>query len=475
VIWLPPTLRLFLFSTVVASATALACGVASERAATVTPRSAGTETPEPATEAPAGTPTPDLAVLLQDGGVSIVQAAYDRLLDEYIDPVEPSRLLDGAWTSMVQQAGTESLEVPLKPTFSDDRASDFELFRGAYVKLASGSADPTTLRHAAIRGMAATLQDCHTFFLTPVLSDTLIESRAGRGTVGIGVELAGVPPLVTEVITGSPADRAGVLVGDRIVAVDGADTSQFGPNSTLGLVNGDPGTTVRFTLLRADGSRSEVEATRERVNPPNMDARVLDGGIGYVRIRHFVDGGIAEELRGALEGFETQGVTSWIIDLRGNPGGRLDYAAFSLFVPSGVIVRDRDRNGVVNEEVATGDGLPTLRPTSLIVNNRTGSVAEAFAAALQEYGVARVFGATTNGCVGYTDVREFGDGSSMAVTTHVNLGPVSGNVLNGVGVVPDEAVARTEDDIANARDPQLDAAIAYLSELTPAAPAGAAP
>ena len=127
------------------------------------------------------------------------------------------------------------------------------------------------------------------------------------------------------------------------------------------------------------------------------------------------------------------------------------------------MVRDRNREGAVHEDIATGAVLPSLRPTVVLTNNRTGSVAEVFAAALQEYDVATVMGGTSNGCVGYTDVREFGDGSSMAVTTHVNLGPVSGTVLNGVGVVPDQQVARTSDDIAAARDPQLDAAVAYLS------------
>jgi C-terminal processing protease CtpA/Prc len=76
--------------------------------------------------------------------------------------------------------------------------------------------------------------------------------------------------------------------------------------------------------------------------------------------------------------------------------------------------------------------------------------------------VAYVVGATTNGCVGYTDVSPLGDGSSLAVTTNVNQGPVSGKPLNGAGVVPDRAVARTQADIAAGRDTQLDAAVAYL-------------
>jgi carboxyl-terminal processing protease len=190
---------------------------------------------------------------------------------------------------------------------------------------------------------------------------------------------------------------------------------------------------------------------------------VLDGtAIGYVRMRHFIDSGVKEDLERALAAFEQQGVAAWIIDLRGNPGGRLDTPAISLFVRDGVVVRDRGRSGVIEEERATGDLLPVIRPTVLLTNNRTGSVAEIFAAALKEYGVAKTVGTNTNGCAGYTDVRDLGDGSSLAVTTHVHLGPVTNRELSGTGVPPDLVVPRSENDIANARDPQLDAAIGLL-------------
>ena len=123
--------------------------------------------------APVGTATPDTALLLKDGGIAMIQSAFDRLMDEYIQPEPSSRLLDGAWTLLGQEADTESLALPAKPAFDDDRASDFALFRGAYVQLTSGVTDATKLRYAAIGGMTAALQDCHTYFLNPVASDTL--------------------------------------------------------------------------------------------------------------------------------------------------------------------------------------------------------------------------------------------------------------------------------------------------------------
>jgi carboxyl-terminal processing protease len=421
-----------------------------------------TPTPGPPTAAPAPTATPD-SELERNGGIAIVQRAYDRLLDQYIEPVDPSRLLDGAWTVLSQEAEAQELDAPAKPAFADDREADFALFRQAYIALAQDANDASALRHASIRGMTEALQDCHTFFLSPVASDNLEGAREGRGTVGIGVELVGIPPLVTEVVATSPAERVGVLVGDRIVAIDGEDTTGEGPAGAYERLNGDEGTTVVVAVERDDGATAAAyEILRERVNPPNIEARLVEGVVGYVRVRNFVDDGIAADLRRTIDDFEIQGATAWVLDIRGNPGGRLDVGAISLFVPSGVIVRDQDRAGEIHEEMASGLALQTIRPMVLLTNNRTGSVAEVFAAALKEYGIAYVIGENTNGCAGYTTIEELGDGSSLAVTTHVNLGPVTSEVLAGPGVAPDETVLRTEEDIVALEDPQLDAAVEHL-------------
>ena len=454
--------RLALFAAL--SLALAACGV-SDPEPTPTPPPTTTIALTATPAGPAATPTPDLAVLLKDSGIAIIQIAYDRLLDEYIDPLEPAPLMAAAWDGVAAEAAALGLDAPPRPSFGATRADALAAFALAYVPFANGIADPTTLRYAAIRGMASSLADCHTFFLNPVASDTLIDTRSGVGAVGIGVELVGVPPLVAEAITGGPAARAGVLAGDRITAIDGADASRLGPAGAYDLINGGEGTNVRISLQRA-GAAAPVELLirRERVVAPNVESRLIDAAIGYVRIRHFTDGGVKDDLRQALTAFETQGVTAWIIDLRGNPGGRLDAPAISLFVRDGVIVRDRGRNGAIEEERATGDLLPLIRPIVILTNRNTGSVSEIFAAALQEYGVAQTVGAKTNGCVGYTDVRELGDGSSLAVTTHVHLGPVTNRELNGAGVQPDLVIGRSEYDIANLLDPQLDAAVARLRQ-----------
>jgi carboxyl-terminal processing protease len=432
------------------------CGVATEDTALTAAPPTATATVEPS-------PTPDDR-LLSDGGVALIQRAYERLLDQYIEPLDPSRILDGAWTLLAVRAEEEGIALPLKPEFADDRVADFELFKLAYIQTAAKSDDPTQLRYASIRGMTQALQDCHTFFLSPVASDTLTDQRGGKGTIGIGVDLAGVPPRITEIITAGPAERAGLKLGDTVVEIDGEDTSSLGPASAFERINGEEGTDLSLGVQRAgEAAIIGVTVKRERVTPPNIEGRIIDGKIGYVRVRNFVDTGIAAELRRTLDGFETSGATSWIIDMRGNPGGRLDTEAMSLFIKEGVIVRDQNRAGELSEDVASGNTLAVVRPTVLLTNNRTGSVAEVFAAALDEYDAAYIVGENTNGCVGYTDVQDLGDGSSLAVTTNVNLGPVTSAPLNGIGVAPDELVGRTADDIAAISDPQLDAAIAHLA------------
>src|SRR5438105_6921913 len=441
-----------------------ACGKTPARPTESPSETAVAETPTPyATATPNATATPDPAVLLQDGGIAIVRAASDRLLDEYIDPVEPASLLDAAWSGALGEAATLGISSPPRPSFAGDRAGAFASFSASYAQLTARVADAKQIRYAALKSMAQTLNDCHTFFLTPVASDTIVDTRAGKGSVGIGIELAGVPPLVTEVIAAGPGDRAGVLVGDRIVGIDGSDATSFGPASAFDLINGHEGSTLRLQLRRV-GQPSLVDVTmlRERVAPPNVESRIIAPPVGYIPIRNFTDGGVSSDVKAAVASFEGKGVTKWIIDLRDNPGGRLDVDAISLFVKNGVVVRDRGRGDKTDEWQATGAVLPLIRPIVLLTDNRTGSVAEAFAAALQEYGVAYVVGATSNGCVGFTDIQPLGDGSSLAVTTDVNLGPVTNKPLNGVGVVPDETVARTSADIANGDDPQLAAAVAHL-------------
>lgn len=447
----------------VAIAAACASGAAPSPAAT--PEATPTVVPT-ATPSPPSTPTPDPA-LREHGGVALVEKAFRLIVDGYVRPVGPGRLLEAAWSGAVEAAAATGASIPEAPALPDDPEAAWAAFREAYIALVDGNPglDATEVRYAAIDRMAASLDDCHTYFLRPVLAQVQEETRHGSRGVGVGVEvLAATPNVITEVYQGSPAERAGVRPGDRVLSVDGVDLSTATRDAVVGALRGPEGLEVTLVVRRpATGETLTFQLRRALVLPRNVERRLLDGGVGYVRVRAFVAGGVHEDVRAALEALELAGARAWILDLRDNYGGELDVGLPSLFIPSGPVVRVTYREG---GETWNADGgvLPFRRPMVLLINGLTGSVSEAMAAALDEYDVAYLIGEPTFGCAGFTVETPLGDGTTLAVTSGVNVGPVSGKSLEG-GVRPDEYVARTFDDLAAGRDPQLERAIVYLQSI----------
>lgn len=429
---------------------------------TAEPTIAPTATPSPVP----GTPTPDPA-LLAHGGVGIIEKAFRLIVDGYIRPVDPGALLGAAWSGASDAAGAAGATVPPGPTLPADPDGAWAAFRDAYVALmdANPNLDAAAVRYAAIDRMAASLQDCHTYFLKPVLAQVQDETRHGTRGVGVGVEvLAATPNVITEVYRGSPADRAGVRAGDRVLAVDGVDLSTATRDVVVGALRGPEGSEVTLVVRRpGTGETLTFRLRRALVVPANVEHELLPGGIGYVRVRAFVAGGVHDDVRQALLALDRQGARAWILDLRDNYGGELDVGLPSLFISSGPVVRVSYREGGETWN-ADGSVLPFRKPMVLLVNGLTGSVSEAIAAALDEYDVAYLIGEPTFGCAGFTVETPLGDGTTLAVTSGVNVGPVSGASLEG-GVQPDEYVARTFDDLAAGRDPQLDRALAYLRSI----------
>lgn len=429
---------------------------------TAEPTAAPTATPSPLP----GTPTPDPA-LLEHGGVGIIEKAFGLILDGYIRPVDPAALLGAAWSGASEAAAAAGARIPAAPVLPAGRDGAWAAFREAYVALVSANPDLDTssVRYAAIDRMAASLGDCHTYFLKPVLARVQEETRQGTRGVGVGVEvLAATPNVITEVYRGSPADVAGVRAGDRVLAVDGVDVSTATRDVVVGALRGPEGSEVTLMVRRpATGETLTFRLRRALVVPANVEHELLPGGIGYVRIRAFVAGGVHDGVRQALLELDRQGANAWILDLRDNYGGELDVGLPSLFIASGPVVRVSYREGGETWN-ADGSVLPFRKPMVLLVNGLTGSVSEAVAAALDEYDVAYLIGEPTFGCAGFTVETPLGDGTTLAVTSGVNVGPVSGASLEG-GVQPDEYVARTFDDLAAGRDPQLDRAVAYLRSI----------
>ncbi len=417
---------------------------------------------------PAPTPLPSP---LLNGGLELIGRAYDALLDYAIDPPAPRSLLDAAWreaTAEVRRLGAEPQEADPLP--ASGREEIWEAFQASYVALVVRLSEDQarSVRFAALGGMARSVNDCHTFYLPPTRSEALEELRSGRGSVGVGIEIAPVrPPYVREAVAGSPAARAGVRAGDQLLDVDGIDVTVLGAEMINDLLRGEPGSTVSVVVGRPPtGAAFAFSLDRAVVRPPAAEGRVVGNGIGYLRLRVFTSGtSLREQVDEIIAGFEAGEVRAWIIDLRDNPGGDRDLVLDGRFIGDEIAERTLLRDGGLEITDAEGEPYPQ-RPVAVLTNSGTASVAEIFAAMLQDQRRARVFGTTTARCAGFVSLQQFPDGSTLGVTIAQSLTPRTALPLYRTGVLPDEVLRQTADDLAAGRDPVLDRAAAWLATQT---------
>lgn len=399
---------------------------------------------------------------------------YQAILDTYVDRVEPAVLVTGALGGAHQgsvEGGLLPVESAIFDTaplrFSGDRNQDWRQLANpydAFLRKLRPRFDVSPIGRAAARGMLEALADPNAVYLP----QTAAQAQRTSQYAGIGVVLAGSlfegHPVVREVVPGGPAERAGIRVGDAILAVGNRATESMTLGASVAAIRGAEGTTVPLTLRRPGEQAShEVQVQRGMVqlSPLAMEVRA---GIGYLRLRAFEDG-ISEAARRALMESASAGVHGWVIDLRGADGGSFQEAVnlASFFVGPQTITLQEDRQR--RRTPVPGDTIPmdASLPAALIVDETTGGAAEVFAAALHDYKAAVVVGERTAGKAALTTAFALSDGSVAQITSQRLLSP-SGVQLHRVGLSPDEVVIEHMEDWVAGRDPQLDRAIAALTE-----------
>jgi carboxyl-terminal processing protease len=309
--------------------------------------------------------------------------------------------------------------------------------------------DDHELMQHAIRGMVSGL-DAHSTFLDEIeLEDLRIASEGSYSGIGIEVSYEDRLVVVVAPIEGSPADRAGLMTGDVIVAIDGHEVAPDGLSESIKRMRGKPGTRVRVTIER-DGVEEPVEYVIERaqVDVHSVRQALLEPGYGYLRISHFSETTLAD-LEVALatvrraSGRPVQGL---VLDLRGNPGGVLEAGVevADAFLEHGVIVTaaGRARDARFRMEATPGDISRGAR-LAVLVNGGSASASEIVAGALGDHGRAALIGRTTFGKGSVQTVLPLSEGRAIKLTTSRYYTP-AGTSIHEKGIEPELVLLRDD-------------------------------
>ena len=362
--------------------------------------------------------------------------------------------------------------ITLAATSGSEPQSKLDQLEGLIDERFIGEVDRAAIEDAAARAMVDALGDRWSYYLSAQEYQDYKEQMA-NSYVGIGITIQvtedGKGYLITKVNEGGPAEAAGLLPGDRMVAVAGQSVLDKDTTETRDLVRGKPGTFVDITVVR-NGEEMTFPVERKQVKTPVATAKLLDNHVGLITIVNF-DSRCADETIDAIEEMLDQGADALIFDVRFNPGGYakelvkvLDY-----LLPKGDLFRTVNYKGDVS--VDTSDAKCLEIPMAVLVNGSSYSAAEFFAVALSEYEAAVVVGEKTCGKGYYQVTMELDDGSAVGLSIGEYFTP-KGKNLAGIGITPDVEIPVDEETAAAIyagtldpmEDPQIQAALEALNK-----------
>ncbi|MCX6765892.1 MAG: S41 family peptidase [Candidatus Moranbacteria bacterium] len=354
-----------------------------------------------------------------------------------------------------------------------NRVLDFSLFWKAWDLLKekyvdSAKLDSRQLLYGAIKGLLQATGDPYTVFFDPEESKKFNEEIAGSFE-GIGAEMGIKGGMLTIIapLEGSPAEKAGLRAGDKVIKINGENSAEMGIEEAVDKIRGPKGTEVKLTIFRnGDKEAKEIAVQRDIINVKSVKAEFKDNGIAYVKISRFGED-TDREFNSAANQIINQKAKGIILDLRNNPGGYLDAAVniASKMIPKDQVVVIEEDSGKNQKKLLTrGGDLLSQIPTIVIINEGSASASEILAGALRE----------DRDNVTLVGKRSFGKGSvqelvplpqdiAVKITVARWLTP-KGEQINEVGINPDVEVDLTSDDYENNRDPQLDRTMEILKE-----------
>ena len=356
------------------------------------------------------------------------------------------------------------LEVGLKPTKLDQ-------LEGLIEEKFIGEADQEKLADAAATAMVKATGDRWSYYI-PASEYEAHREQSENAYVGVGMTIQATEDgsgfLIVDVVSGGPAEEAGIRIKDLLIRVEDTDIRTLTAEEVRTLVKGAEETYVSLTVLR-QGTQETISVQRGRVETPVATFEMLSDTIGLVTIENF-DERCAEESIAAIEILRKNGAEKLIFDVRNNPGG---YASelvklLDYLLPEGDLFRTVRYDG--KEHVDTSDADCLELPMAVLVNTSSYSAAEFFAAALREYEAATVVGEQTVGKGYFQSTYQLSDGSAVALSIGKYFTP-KGVSLAENGITPDVVVTVDEETaqgiyygtLTPVEDPQIQAAIKALN------------
>ena len=323
--------------------------------------------------------------------------------------------------------------------------------------------------YGAAAGIVDSLEDPYTVFFTPEESEIFKSDVEGKFE-GVGMEIGIKEGGLTVVapLEGTPAERAGLRAGDRILKVDDVNTSDITIDEAVRIIRGPRGTNVSLTIMREGWTDSKVfEVTRDVIKVPSMKWELKEGDIAYIRIYQFSSLINLDFREISLEILDSP-AQKIILDLRNNPGGLLskvqDIASWFLEKGDIVVIEKVGDNGGEKEYKATGNSIFLNYPMVVLINKGSASGAEILAAALRDNRGIELIGETSFGKGSVQEPVGLRGGSTLKVTIAQWLTP-NREAISGIGLNPDIEVEITEEDYKKDYDPQLEKAIEKIKGL----------
>jgi len=381
----------------------------------------------------------------------------------------------GFFTGQTTVPSIQKIKSVINQDEGNPNAVDFSLFWDAWrlveeKYVGRQDLDYQKMLYGAISGMIKGVGDPYTVFMDPEENKQFMEGMTGEFE-GIGAELGMRNDILTVIapLEGTPAQKAGLKSGDKIVKINDKLTSDLSVDEAVVLIRGAKGTEVSLTVMRDEWpDPREIKIVRGTIKIPVIDFKVVDN-IAQIKLYEFNQnsadefGKVAQKIISQRDN-KVKGV---VLDMRNNPGGYLDLSVdiAGWFLPAGHVVAIEDYgNGKKNQYRTSGTGSLKNIPLVVLINQGSASAAEILAGALRDDRQVQLIGEKSFGKGSVQQLQDLLGGSSLKVTVAKWLTP-SGKSIQDQGLEPDVEVGFTEEDVKAGRDPQMERAMEIVKGL----------